>query len=334
MGHFQANALTMTSTLVPAASSYAAVSATDPELCAQLVRHHARTFAAASRFLPIEKRRAAYAVYAFCRVADDFVDEALRESVEAERDLAVHREALIEAFDGRARTPLFRELVWAVNRFRIPVEPFLGLIEMLRTDLAPVEYQSWSELQDYCAGVASTVGEMCAYVFGMPSNAAAREEALRRARILGVALQLTNILRDVGEDAARGRCYLPLDDLTRFQITREEILGRTIFASDTRWQQLMRFEVARTRLLYAEAEPGIQSLDHDAQCCATICASGYAGILRAIERRQYDTLSGRAHIGAIRKVLVMFQAWRKTRFGNTPPSRSENPSQVEQPARA
>jgi len=306
----------------------------DAEACAVLVRHHARTFAAASRFLPTEKRRAAFAVYAFCRVADDFVDEALLGSVEAEQDLARHRVALNEALQGRAETAPFRELVWAIRRYNIPAAPFHGLIDMLGTDLAPVVYDSWEELEAYCGGVASTVGEMCAYVFGMPSASAAREESLRRARVLGVALQLTNILRDVGEDAARGRCYLPVEDLARFHITRDEILGRSILGSDSRWQRLIRFEIQRTRALYAEAEPGVRSLDPDAQCCALICASGYAGILRAIERRHYDTLSGRAHIGAFRKALVMFQAWRSTRFATPVQTHPEHQPPGKHPARA
>lgn len=306
----------------------------DAAFCAQLVRHHARTFSAASRFLPEDKRRAAFAVYAFCRIADDFVDEALQGSTSAAADLDKHKSLLSAAFAGKADTPVFRELSWAVNQYGIPAAPFHDLIEMLRTDLTPIEYAEWTDLERYCGGVASTVGEMCAHVFGMPTSQLIRDDALRCARTLGVALQLTNILRDVGEDAARGRCYLPIADLDRFNITRDEILGRTILGNDARWQALMRFEVARTRALYAEAEPGIRYLDGDAQCCATICASGYAGILGAIERRRYDTLSGRAHIGTARKLAVMFNAWRTTRHGNTatPSSRAAAPG--EQPIRA
>ncbi|MEO7995847.1 MAG: phytoene/squalene synthase family protein [Gemmatimonadaceae bacterium] len=307
---------------------------TDEGFCAELVRHHARTFAAASRFLPAEKRRAAFAVYAFCRVADDFVDEAIQGATGAEQDLNQHSRALSAVYEGTAQTPLFRELRWAVDKYGIPSAPFHGLMHMLRTDLAPVQYETWTDLERYCGGVASTVGEMCAHVFGMPASAVIREDALRCARILGVALQLTNILRDVGEDAARGRCYLPLEDLSRFGISRDEILGRTIRGSDIRWQALMRFEVARTRALYAEAEPGIRYLDRDSQCCATICASGYAGILGAIERRNYDTLSGRAHIGTARKLLVMFNAWRVTRSSAPALPASHSAAPGEQPMRA
>lgn len=306
----------------------------DAELCAEITRHHARTFAAASRFLPSEKRRAAFAVYAFCRVADDFVDEAAQGLHEAERNLDRHCLELQRVFQGDARTPLFRELMWAINRYDIPMNPFAGLIEMLRTDLKPAQYRTWTDLETYCGGVASTVGEMCAHVFGMPTLPSAREDALRCARVLGVALQLTNILRDVGEDATRGRCYLPDNELGEFGIHRDEILERTIKPHESRWQELMRFQIVRARELYEDSEPGVRYLDHDAQCCATICASGYAGILGAIERRNLDTLNGRARLGTARKVMVMFNAWRSTRVAQRSHGVSSSAAPEKAPMRA
>ena len=311
-----------------------ASTASDSAVCAALVRKHARTFSAASHFLPAEKRRAAFAVYAFCRVADDFVDEAVQGSTVAAKNLEQHARDLELLFAGDATTPLFRELLWAVNRYGIPAAPFHGLIEMLRSDLAPAHYRTWPELERYCGGVASTVGEMCAHVFGMPSTPAAREDALRCARVLGVALQLTNILRDVGEDAARGRCYLPHEDLRRFGIARDEILGRTIRGSDVRWQELMRFQVVRTCDLYRESDPGIRYLEHDAQCCATICATGYEEILGAIKRRRYDTLSGRAYIGTARKAVVMLNAWRVTRVKTAAVAPTHTAAPGDHPVRA
>jgi len=308
-------------------------SVSDEAICARITRHHARTFTAASRFLPAEKRRAAFAVYAFCRVADDYVDEAHNGGVDAEQNLDRHRDAFHAAWQGNPDGPLFRELLWCIRRFEIPAAPFDALIEMLRQDLAPVEYQSWLEVERYCGGVASTVGEICAFVFGMPTAPVARQEALRCARTLGVALQLTNILRDVGEDAGRGRCYLPHDELAAFGIARDEILGRTIAATDLRWQALMQFQIARSRELYALAEPGLRMLDRDAQCCATICASGYAGILGAIERRGYDSLRGRAHLGMARKAAVMFNAWRRSRIEATGQSGAVHRSAGDQPLR-
>lgn len=278
--------------------------------CAQITAEHARTFAAASRFLPPEKRRASFAVYAFCRVADDIVDErAAGNSVDVSNELLLHRAQLEDVVNGNRpdRAPVFEELGWAMRRFGIPASPFEELLYALEGDLVPVEYATWPSLARYCGGVASTVGEMCAHVFGVQSGDAA--DALQHARTLGVALQLTNILRDVGEDAVRGRCYLPTEDLAAFGIDRREILRATIRASDRRWRALMKYEIARARDLYASSTPGLALIDRDARCCATICARGYAAILGAIERRGYDSLTGRARIGAVRKASVMAGAW-------------------------
>ena len=286
----------------------------DAAVCAALARHHARTFALASRFLPAEKRRAAFAVYGFCRVADDIVDgpSASRDCDRGEA-LEKQRNALIAALNGRPDGPLFRELAWAVRRFGIPSTPFHALINALRSDLAPSEIATYSDLTRYCEGVASTVGEMCAYVFGMPCDSASRALALRHARTLGVALQLTNILRDVGEDAALGRCYLPSSDLAAFGIERHEILERTIRPGDGRWQRLMHHQIGRARALYAQAEPGLHLLDADARCCATICSRGYAAILEAIEVRAFDSLNGRARVGSTRKTWILVESWYRTR---------------------
>jgi phytoene synthase len=288
--------------------------ATDAEICAALTHRHARTFAAASRFLPAEKRRAAFAVYAFCRVADDLVDEARPgDATSAREALDRHRAALIDARQGRPTTPLFRELRWAMQRYDIPAGALHELLTALARDLEPRPMATWEELAHYCEGVASTVGVMCAHVFGLPTDGRARMRALALARTLGVAMQLTNILRDVGEDAARGRCYLPTDDLAAFGVARDEVLGGTIAATDARWQRLMRHQVARARTLYAAAEPGLALVAPDARCCATVCARGYATILRALEGIGYDSLQRRARVGAATKLRIMAGAWLGTR---------------------
>ncbi len=289
----------------------------DREACTALVRTHARTFVAASRFLPSEKRRAAFAVYAFCRIADDIVDESPASTDVARDTLERHRQSLIATVHGVPDGPYFRELAWAMRRFGISPRPFHALINTLHGDLAPGEIATWDVLSSYCRGVASTVGEMCAHVFGLPVHAAEREDALRHARTLGIALQLTNILRDVGEDAARGRCYLPTADLAAFGVARHEVLERTIDPRDERWRGLMRHEIARARALYTDAAPGIRMLSADAQCCALICARGYAAILGAIEQRDFDSLRGRARVSTSRKALIILDAWRATSMGTS-----------------
>ena len=149
---------------------------------------------------------------------------------------------------------------------------------------------------------------MCVHVFGV-TDPASLAQAIRYARALGVAMQLTNILRDVGEDARAGRCYLPDEDLERFGVSRERILAGDV-ARDERWTSLMRFEIARARSLYECAMPGIRLLSADSRRCAAACAVGYAGILGAIERIEYDTITTRARLSTAERASVLWQAWR------------------------
>jgi phytoene synthase len=282
----------------------------DALYCERIVRRHARTFTLASAFLPWEKRRAAFALYAFCRVADDIVDGG--DGVEgcAAGRLAECERQLVTALAGRPEGPVFRELSRAVEGFSIPGEVLHELIAGVASDLRPARYATWSELCRYCEGVASTVGEMCTHVFGVPLGESGRHRALRYARTLGVAMQLTNILRDVGEDAARGRCYLPDEDLAVFGIDRAEVLAGVGLAEDERWRPLMAYEVGRARTLYAAALPGIALLAPDAQRCAAACATGYAAILDAIEENGYDTLRRRARVSHRARVGILWEVWR------------------------
>lgn len=280
--------------------------------CERIVRAHARTFTLASRFLSAPKRRGAFALYAFCRVADDMVDLAHAGApvpAIAER-LTRYRSSLDDAIAGDPRGPIFRELAWTVREFGVPHAALHELLTGISRDLHDSRYRSWCELEAYCEGVASSVGEMCTFVFGVADGDAMRDRAVRYARTLGAAMQLTNILRDVGEDARRGRCYLPDEDLRSVGLERSDILSRRLVASDPRWQSLMRFEIARARALYAEAVPGIDMLEPDARRCATACATGYAAILSAIEAIGYDSLTIRARVGTWSRARVLFDSWR------------------------
>lgn len=284
----------------------------DAVQCQRVVRSHARTFTLASYFLPPEKRRAAFALYAFCRVADDMVDAAGEgDGARVAQALAAYERKLHAALAGRPREAIFRELAWVVSRYRVPAAVLHELLAGVARDLRPTRYESWPELAVYCEGVASTVGEMCTHVFGVDGGPRTRERALRYARTLGIAMQLTNILRDVGEDAGRGRCYLPEEDLATFGLTREEILANEPrLARDPRWRALMTFEIKRARALYDAAIPGIALLAPDSQRCASACARGYAGILGAIEANAYDTVSARARLGRWARVGVLWDVWR------------------------
>lgn len=279
--------------------------------CERIVRKHARTFTLASYFLPSRKRRAAFAFYAFCREADDIVDAAGQsDSRSVVRKLEAHRRGLTEALAGRPTGPVFREVRWAVREFEIPASSMFDLLDGVARDVDPETYETWEDLQTYCEGVASTVGVMCAKVFGVPGGPARLDIASAHARTLGVAMQLTNILRDVGEDARNGRCYLPTDELRRFSIERAEVLDCRSLAGDPRWNRLMTFEIARARTLYESALPGISMLSSDSQRCAAACAIGYAAILDALEQINYDSVSIRASVGSMARLGILWDAWR------------------------
>lgn len=283
----------------------------DMRECEQITHAHARTFSLASKLLPSEKRRAAYALYAFCRIADDLVDQS---HVGNGRALATqlheYRRHLQLALDGQPTGAVFREVARVVRTYAVSSAPLLELLDGVGRDLVPAAYATWADLEAYCQGVASSVGEMCTYVFGVPAGPVAQQHAIAYARTLGTAMQLTNILRDVGEDAQRGRCYLPTDDLARFGLTTREVLTNRSLPRDPRWRRLMEFEITRARALYAEAVPGIALLASDSQRCATACATGYAGILTAIEAQEYDTISARARLGNLARVGILWNAWR------------------------
>jgi phytoene synthase len=280
---------------------------TDAERCAEITRQNARTFGLAANLLPRSKRRGVFALYAFCRQADDIVDRGVAGDPRAATELGAHRRALDAAVGGDARNEVFRELVWTIAEFGVPSSLLYTVLDGVGCDLQPARYSNWPELQAYCARVASAVGEMCTHVFGV-QDAGDLPRALEHARQLGLAMQLTNILRDVGEDARRERCYLPADDLARFGFVRADVLTNTRIGASAAWRDLMRFEVARARALYSAAEPGIALLARDAQQCTMACARGYAAILDVIERQAYDTIRIRAVVPTWRKASVLLRA--------------------------
>lgn len=287
------------------------MSPSDAKFCEQLTRRHGRTFSVASFLLPAEKRRGANALYAFCRVADDLVDQAdsLVDAAFLSRRLEAHRRALDLALAGGGADPVFRELGWAIARFGIGGAPLHELLDGVAVDVTVRRWHSWSELLGYCEGVAGCVGEMCAAVMGVTGGRAARPVAVAHARALGVAMQLTNVLRDIGEDARRGRCYLPLEELVAHDLTVEAVLDGSALLDRARWRALMQKQVARARHYYHLAAPGISLLESDAQRCAAACAVGYSRILDAIERNGYDSFTRRATLGWSERAIVLGRAF-------------------------
>jgi phytoene synthase len=275
--------------------------------CRQTTRAHAKSFYFCSHFLPREKRRAIYAVYALCRKVDDAVDAA---GIRGERDAeaAVERwRAELDAVysQGRADSPVLVAWRDMLGRFRIKQELPLELMRGVLMDTYIKRYESWDELRVYCYRVASVVGLMSSEIFGYREP-----RTLHYAEQLGLAMQLTNILRDIGEDARMGRIYLPQDELRRFGYAEADLLGGKLTEP---FFALMNFEIARARALYSEAERGIPLLERDTRFTVLLAARLYARILDEIERNAYDVYTRRAHLTLAGKLRAAPRIWREAR---------------------
>ncbi|GIK29184.1 MAG: squalene/phytoene synthase family protein [Anaerolineae bacterium] len=268
--------------------------------CAAVTRQHSRTFYLASALLPSEKRRAARALYAFCRVTDNIVDYP-------QGDPAANLEtwrARLNASTGVAN-PVIVAWTDARTRFGIPSGYGDQLIDGVKRDLTQNRYQTFSEVAEYAYGVASTVGLMSMHITGFSG-----EEAIPYAVRLGVALQITNILRDVAEDWKAGRVYLPQDELTDFGLTDADIAtGRVT----DRWRRFMRFQIRRNRALYTDSWRGIALLDPDGRLAITAAGKLYDAILTDIERHDYDVFGRRAHVRLTGKLSRLPAIWWMSR---------------------
>ena len=238
--------------------------------------------------MPGVKRRSIRALYAFCRITDDLIDHAQGDPAV---DLAAWRACNLARPEDRPERDASHDLValaWADTRLRhrIPACYAEQLIQGVARDLVTTRYATFDELATYCYGVASTVGLMSMHIIGF-----AGRDAIPYAVKLGVTLQVTNILRDVGEDWASGRVYLPQDELTAFGLSDDDIASGQV---DQRWRAFMRFQVARSRQLYAEATPGIGKLDPAGRFAVAAATALYEGILEDIAAHDGDVFSHRA----------------------------------------
>lgn len=275
--------------------------------CRQTTRTHSKSFYFCSHFLPREKRRAIYAVYALCRHVDDAVDAA---GIRGERDAAAAVERWrveLEAVytEGRAASPVLVAWREMLSRFRIRQELPLELMRGVLMDTQIKRYETWADLRVYCYRVASVVGLMSSEIFGYREP-----RTLYYAEQLGLAMQLTNILRDVGEDARMGRIYLPQEYLRRFGYAESYLLRGKL---NEPFFALMSFEIERARALYREAEQGIPLLDADARFTVLLAARLYARILDEIERNNYDVYTRRAHLSLTEKLRAAPRLWREAR---------------------
>lgn len=270
--------------------------------CAEVTAQHSRSFHLASSLLPLDKQRAVRALYAFCRITDDIVD--CQDGADVAEQLQIWRH---HALSNHPPQNDLAAIAWADarQRYHIPIRYAEQLVEGVSRDLRQTRYDSFNELATYCYSVASTVGLMSMHITGFSGP-----EAVPYAVRLGLALQLTNILRDVGEDWRRGRLYLPQEELAAFELTEADIAAGIV---DERWRRFMRFQIARNRQLYAEAWPGIQLLNQDGRFSIAAAAGLYRAILEDIEAHDYNVFSRRSSVGTWGKLSRLPQLWWQSR---------------------
>ncbi len=281
--------------------------------CRAIVAARAANFSYAFMALPFERRRGLEAIYAYCRVADDFADEdglPIEERAQRLEDLRLRLrlalpapgEVLPERPAGDAMLdPLLTALTHTAARFGVSRADLDDVAVGCVQDLTVTRYATWAELERYCYLVASAVGLACVPVFGLrnPASAAA---ARGPAIALGLAMQLTNIVRDVTEDLARDRVYLPREDLERFGVTEEAMRAGRV---DGPWRALCAFQVERARALFREGAKLVPFVERRSRACPLALAAIYTALLDEIERRGFDVFSGRVSLGAARKLSLL-----------------------------
>ena len=280
--------------------------------CAQVARREAKNFYYAFVSLPPKKRRAIYATYAFSRLCDDIADQDA--PVERKiRELNNLRKDLEACYSGQPRGPVFEALMDSSTAFEIPQEYFEGIVQGVEMDLTKVRYQNFEELRSYCYKVASVVGLVCIEVFGYR-----RPEAREYAVDLGIAMQLTNILRDVKEDAGRGRIYIPLEELKRFGYTEEQLLQSTVNSS---FLNLMTFQAQRAREYFDRGLQLIPLLPVRSRACPTILAGVYKRLLDEIEREGFRVFNERISLSTKERMLVVAKLWIQSFIPRPSPAR-------------
>jgi hydroxysqualene synthase len=269
--------------------------------CEEIARAHYENFPVASRFIPADRRIALAAIYAFARQADDVADAAAP-SEDRLRALDTIEGALLQALDGEPRGPIFTALADAVERHRLSAEPFLDLLGAFRLDARDATFPTWDDLLGYCRGSANPVGRLVLALYGIEDP-----EAIRASDAVCTALQLTNFWQDLGQDLSRGRLFLPLEDLERFQLRREDLRRASSRAALTR---LLTHECRATRDLFARGAPVVRMTPVLLSLHLRATIAGGRAILRAVERlgwrvlEKRPTLHGAARVGVVIRALA------------------------------
>jgi phytoene synthase len=273
---------------------------TPDEYCQQKAAASGSSFYYAFLFLPAERRRAITALYAFCRDVDDAVDEASEPQIAAAK-LAWWRSEVTNLYAGAPQHPVTRALAPFTGKFSLSAERLNEIIDGMEMDLRQTRYLDWPALERYCHLVAGVVGMLAAGIFGYSNP-----RTLEYARALGIAFQLTNVIRDVGEDARKNRIYIPMEDLQRFEVPAADILqGRESAA----FRALMGFEAQRARTYYDKAMAALPPEDRRAQRSGLIMSAIYRSLLQEIERDEFRVLSQKTALTPLRKLYIAWRTW-------------------------
>ena len=272
------------------------------EACRRLHARHGRSYYLATRLLPVGTRPSVHALYGFARVADEVVDGSSPLTTAQKAGELARLAAAVRTGDATVEVaPAVHD---TLHRHAIPLSTVDDFLASMAQDLTVTRYPTYDDLMAYAHGSAAVVGLQLTHVFG---TVVPVELAAPYAIDLGLAMQVTNVLRDVAEDLRRDRVYLPLEDLDRFGVTVEQLHDRVV---DERFRELMRFEVARTRALYATAAQGIRLLHPSARPAVEAALRLYGGILDAIERAGYEVLDRRVSVSPVRRVAVLASVLR------------------------
>lgn len=271
------------------------------EECRRITRREAKNFYFAFLTLPSEQRKAIYVAYTFCRYCDDSVDA---EGTAEEKLVRISRlrRMLSETYEGRAAEPLFIGLADVAARHHIPQEYFQEVLNGVESDLVKTRYADFEELRQYCYQVASVVGLICIHIFGYTGGETARQHATD----LGLAMQLTNICRDVREDWEFGRVYIPQDEMQRFGATEDDLENRNVTDPFSR---LLQFQIDRAREYFVSGRQLLSYLPRRSRACPAALGFIYGGVLDRIERAGYNVFDDRITVSKSAKLALMAKAW-------------------------
>jgi phytoene synthase len=291
---------------------------TDPSLqrsyraCRELNARHGKTYFLATRLLPPSKRPFVHALYGFARYADEIVDDLSSTLTPSEKRAWLEEwsnEILESLRTGRSSDGIGIALIDTVDRFQIPIGYFEAFLHSMAMDLTVTEYADFEALSEYVYGSAAVIGLQMVHVLGV-QNTNDFDRALDGAKKLGIAFQLANFIRDVGEDLDRGRVYLPLDELARFGLDRAHLEKRVI---DERLVDALSFQIARVRELKTEADRAIPLLRPEAMGCIRAASELYCGIVDEVEKIDYEVFTRRAKTSILRRAGVALPEWWQAR---------------------